>query len=61
MTQTEHAYIKAGNRYETARTPDAARIVAGKIRAMLETENPDDRPHARELVETGRREARQGT
>lgn len=61
MTNTEHAYIKAGHRYETARTPDAARLIAAKIRAMLETETPDDRPHARELVETGRREARQNT
>jgi hypothetical protein len=59
VTYPENAYIKAGYQYEKARTPEAAKEIARTIRLMLDAEPIKERQYARDLVETGRREARQ--
>ena len=59
MTYPEHAYIKAGYQYEKSRSAAAAQDIARTIRIMLETESRTDQPHARQLIERGRQEARQ--
>jgi hypothetical protein len=58
MKYPEAAYINAGHAYERARTPQATQARAQTIRTMLEAERIDDRAEARQLVETGRQEAR---
>jgi hypothetical protein len=59
MTYPEHAYIKAGYQFEKARSTASAQDIARTIRLMIETESRTDRPHARQLVERGRQDARQ--
>lgn len=59
MKYPEAAYINAGHAYERAKTPTAAQARAQTIRAMMEAERIDDRAEARQLVDTGRQEARQ--
>ena len=58
MKHSEHDYIEAGYRYEKA-DGQAARAVAARIRAMLDSETIDDQADARTLIERGRQEARE--
>jgi hypothetical protein len=58
MTNTEHAYISAGFRYERARTPGQVAAASQIIRVLLEAEKPHDQTEARYLIEQGRQEAR---
>ena len=58
MNRAPADYVNAGYRYEAARSLDAARAVAHKIRAMLTSETPEDQTEARPLIEQGRKEAR---
>lgn len=58
MNHAPADYVNAGYRYESARSLDAARAVAHKIRAMLTSETPEDQTEARALIEQGRNEAR---
>lgn len=58
MKHPEAAYINAGHAYERAKTPAATAARAHAIRTMLEAERIDDRAEARQLVDTGRQEAR---
>jgi hypothetical protein len=58
MNHTEADYIKAGFQYERARSPDAARAVAQRLRSMLSSERIDFQTEARRLIEQGRAEAR---
>jgi len=58
MNHTESDYINEGARYERATTPDIARAIAYKLRAMLASERIEDQSYARELIEQGRKEAR---
>ena len=58
MNHAPADYVTAGYRYESARSLDAARAVAHKIRAMLSSESPHDQTEARALIEQGRKEAR---
>ena len=58
MNHPEAAYINAGHRYQLARTPAQTIAQAAALRAMLESEEIDDRAEARRLIETGRAEAR---
>ena len=58
MTNTEHAYITAGHRYERASTPGQVAAASQAIRVMLEAEKPHDQTEARHLIEQGRKEAR---
>ena len=58
MTNTEHAYITAGFRYEQARTPGQVAAASQIIRTLLEAEKPHDQTEARYLIEQGRQEAR---
>lgn len=58
MNHAPADYVNAGYRYESARSLDAARAVAHKIRAMLTSETPEDQTEARALIEQGRSEAR---
>lgn len=58
MNHAPADYVNAGYRYEAARSLDAARAVAHKIRAMLSSETPEDQTEARALIEQGRKEAR---
>jgi hypothetical protein len=57
MKHTEADYINHGARYQRA-TPEKSRAVAEKIRAMLDSEDPKDRPEARRLIDLGRAEVR---
>ena len=57
MKHTEADYINAGARYQRA-TPERSRAAAEKIRAMLDSEDPKDRPEARRLIDLGRAEVR---
>jgi len=52
MNHAPAQYINAGYSYELGRTP------AQSLRTMLEAESLDDRTEARQLIETGRKEAR---
>jgi hypothetical protein len=58
MKYPEAAYINAGHAYERAKTPAATAARAQVIRVMLEAERIDDRAEARQLIATGREEAR---
>lgn len=58
MNHAPADYVNAGYRYESARSLDAARAQAHKIRAMLTSETPEDQTEARALIEQGRSEAR---
>ena len=58
MKHTEHEYIEAGHRYESAATLAAARARAELIRHMLQAEHPTDHAEARRLIDQGRAEAR---
>lgn len=58
MKHAEADYINAGYKYESAKTPDAARAVAQRIRKMLDEETIEDQQDARYLIERGRQEAR---
>ena len=59
MNHAPADYVNAGFKYESARSLDAARAQAHKIRAMLTSETPEDQTEARELIEQGRKEARE--
>lgn len=59
MNHAPADYVNAGFKYESARSLDAARAQAHKIRAMLTSETPEDQTEARALIEQGRREARE--
>ena len=52
MKHTEHEYILAGFQFERDK------IAAQTLRAMIESEHPNDRTEARRLIEQGRAEAR---
>jgi len=58
MTNTEHAYIAAGYRYERAQGPRQVAAASQAIRVLLEAEKPHDQTEARYLIEQGRQEAR---
>lgn len=58
MNHAPADYVNAGYKYEAARSLDAARAVAHKIRAMLTNETPEDQTEASALIEQGRKEAR---
>ena len=51
MKHTEHEYIDTGYRYEKAQSADKAHGIALQLRFMLESEDPKDKPLARELIE----------
>jgi len=57
MKHTESDYINAGAKYQRA-TPEKSRAAAENIRAMLDSEHPNDRPEARRLIDLGRAEIR---
>jgi hypothetical protein len=57
MKHTEADYINAGAKYQRA-TPERSRAAAENIRAMLDSEHPNDRPEARRLIDLGRAEVR---
>jgi hypothetical protein len=57
MKHTEADYINAGAKYQRA-TPEKSRAAAENIRAMLDSEHPNDRPEARRLIDLGRAEVR---
>lgn len=57
MKYTEADYINAGAKYQRA-TPERSRAAAENIRAMLDSEHPNDRPEARRLIDLGRAEVR---
>jgi hypothetical protein len=57
MKYTEADYINAGAKYQRA-TPEKSRAAAENIRAMLDSEHPNDRPEARRLIDLGRAEVR---
>jgi hypothetical protein len=58
MRNPEAHYINAGHRYERARTPGQVAAASQTLRAMLESETPEDQDEGRRLFEQGRREAR---
>jgi hypothetical protein len=58
MKHTESDYINTGAAYERAATPDKARAIAQRLRAMLSSERPEDQTYARMLIERGRADAR---
>jgi len=58
MKHTEHAYIQAGHRYERASTPGQVAAASQTLRAMLESETPEDQDEGRRLFEIGRQDAR---
>jgi len=58
MNHAPDDYVNAGFKYEAARSLDAARAQAHKIRAMLTSETPEDQTEARALIDQGRSEAR---
>ena len=58
MKYPEAAYINAGYKYERANTPNQCAAASQVIRTMLEAERIDDRAEARQLIATGREEAR---
>jgi hypothetical protein len=56
MKHTEHAYHEAGYQYERLSLP-ASRIKRAKeLRAMIASEEQQDRDHARRLIDQGRKE-----
>lgn len=58
MKNPESRYINAGHQYERARTPGQVAAASQTLRAMLESETPEDQDEGRRLFEQGRREAR---
>lgn len=58
MNHPEADYINEGHRFERAQSPEKARAVAQRLRAMLSSERPEDQTEARALIERGRAEAR---
>ena len=58
MNHTEADYINTGAAFERAATPDKARAIAQRLRAMLSSERPEDQTYARTLIERGRADAR---
>jgi len=58
MNHTEADYINTGAAFERAATPDKARAIAQRLRAMLSSERPEDQTYARTLIEQGRKEVR---
>ena len=58
MNHTEADYINTGAAYENASSPDQAKALAYKLRAMLSSERPEDQTYARTLIEKGRADAR---
>ena len=59
MRHAESDYINAGYRYEKASTPNAGIAEAQRMRAMIESEHPDEQSEARRLIAQGINEARQ--
>lgn len=59
MRHTESDYVRAGFKFERAKSPPASMAHAYTIRAMLASESPEDQTEARRLIEQGRQEARQ--
>lgn len=60
MKHSENDYIQAGYRYERASTANAAIAEAQRMRAMIESEHPDEQAEARRLIALGIDEARKG-
>ena len=60
MKHPENDYIQAGYRYERAPTPNMAIAIASRMRAMIESEHPDEQAEARRLIALGIDEARKG-
>lgn len=59
MKHSENDYVQAGYRYEQAPTPNMAIAIASRMRAMIESEHPDEQSEARRLIAQGIDEARQ--
>ena len=59
MKHAENDYIQAGYQYERAPTPNMAIAIASRMRAMIESERPDEQTEARRLIALGIDEARQ--
>ena len=59
MKHAENDYIQAGYQYERAPTPNMAIAIASRMRAMIESEHPDEQAEARRLIALGIDEARQ--
>ena len=59
MKHPENDYIQAGYQYERAPTPNMAIAIASRMRAMIESECPDEQSEARRLIAQGIDEARQ--
>lgn len=57
MRHTESEYIDLGVRYERAPL-NRARSIGKLIKIILEGETPNDRELAKELIERGRKDAR---
>ena len=60
MQHPENDYIQAGYQYERASTANAAIAIASRMRAMIESEHPDEQAEARRLIALGIDEARKG-
>ena len=58
MKHTESAYINAGARFERVQSISGNIAAAAALRAMLDTETPEDQTEARRLIEQGRAEIR---
>lgn len=58
MKHTESAYVNAGARFERVQTTAGNIAAAAALRAMLDTETPEDQTEARRLIEQGRAEIR---
>jgi len=58
MKHAESAYVNAGARFERVQTTAGNIAAAAALRAMLETETPEDQTEARRLIEQGRAEIR---
>ena len=58
MRHAEGNYINAGARYERAQSNAGSVAAAAALRAMLDTETPENQTEARRLIEQGRAEIR---
>jgi hypothetical protein len=58
MKHTESAYVNAGARFERVQSISGNIAAAAALRAMLDTETPEDQTEARRLIEQGRAEIR---
>ena len=58
MKHTESAYVNAGARFERVQSISGNIAAAAALRAMLDTETPEDQTYARRLIEQGRAEIR---